>query len=73
MKRRLGAISSTNWKALLLNSDPILPLVAEPDILRGLGFFSSLNNDLFRTVTTRSDDAVTTQTFEYTRQTVARC
>ena len=32
---------------------------------------NSLNNDLFRTVTTRSDDAVTTQTFEYTRQTVA--
>lgn len=55
----------------LLNSDPVLLLVAEPDILRGLGFFSSLNNDLFRTVTTRSDDAVTTQTFEYTRQTVA--
>ncbi|EKC63351.1 hypothetical protein OBE_07511 [human gut metagenome] len=51
----------------LLNSDPVLLLVAEPDILRGLGFFSSLNNDLFRTVTTRSDDAVTTQTFEYTR------
>ena len=54
-----------------LLSDPVLLLVAEPDILRGLGFFSSLNNDLFRTVTTRSDDAVTTQTFEYTRQTVA--
>lgn len=30
----------------LLNSDPVLLLVAEPDILRGLGFFSSLNNDL---------------------------
>lgn len=57
---------------LLLNSDPLLLLVAEPDILRGLGFFSSFNNDLFRTVTTRSDDAVTTQTFEYARQTVAR-
>ena len=77
------AAAKASVKAAQLSAEPNPELAAElkncwfryeknaPDILRGLGFFSSLNNDLFRTVTTRSDDAVTTQTFEYTRQTVA--